>query len=264
MVTERDRRWSGSMPAVYDRWLVPAVFGPFATDLAERASRVDAERVLELAAGTGVLTRELVATGARVTATDLNPAMVEYGSAQVPQAGWEQADAMRLPYPDGAFDLVVCQFGVMFLPDRPAGFAEARRVLAPGGRLLFNTWDTIGTHGFEGPLVEALRQLVPPGPPLFLETTPHGYADLAVITADVAAGGLQPESVETVTVSGRAEVTADLVRGYCHGTPLRADIERRADLDATTAALIGLLEARLGPGPVTATMNAHVIEAAAH
>lgn len=249
------------MPEVYDRWLVPTVFGPFATDLAGRASRLDAARVLELAAGTGVLTRELVASGARVTATDLNPAMVEYGSRRVPDAVWEQADAMRLPYQDGVFDLVVCQFGVMFLPDRPAGYAEARRVLAPGGRLLFNSWDTLGTHGFEDPLVAALRQLLPPGPPLFLETVPHGYTELAVITADVAAGGLAPETVETVTVEGRAEVTADLVRGYCQGTPLRSDIEQRGDLDATTAALIDLLEARLGPGPVTATMNAHVIEA---
>jgi SAM-dependent methyltransferase len=260
MVTERDRRWVDSMPEYYDRWLGPTVFGPFATDLARRASPVDG-RVLELAAGTGVLTRELVAAGVRVTATDLNPAMVAYGSRQVPEASWEQADAMRLPFPDGAFDLVVCQFGVMFLPDRPAGYAEAGRVLAPGGRLLFNTWDTIGTHGFEAPLVAALHQLLPPGPPLFLETVPHGYTELPVITADLAEGGMKPESVETVTVSGRTEVTADLVRAYCLGTPLRADLEQRADLDATIAALTELMVAQLGPGPVTAAMNAHVIEA---
>jgi SAM-dependent methyltransferase len=263
MVAEQDRRWVGSMPALYDRWLGPSVFGPFATDLTSRASRLDTGRVLELAAGTGVLTRELVAAGARVTATDLNPAMVEYGSQQVPDAVWEQADAMRLPYPDAAFDLVVAQFGVMFLPDRPAGFAEARRVLAPGGRLLFNTWDTIETHGFEHPLVIALHHLLTPGRPLFLETIPHGYTDLTVITADLAAGGMKPESLETVTVSGRAETTADLVRGYCLGTPLRADIENRADLDTTIAATIDLLETRLGPGPLTITMSAHVIEASA-
>ena len=144
---------------------------------------------------------------------------------------------------------MVAQFGVMFLPDRPAGFAEARRVLAPGGRLLFNTWDTIDTHGFEHPLVVALHHILAPGRPLFLETTPHGYTDLTVITADLAAGGMKPESIETVAVYGRAETTADLVRGYCLGTPLRADIEHRADLDTTIAATIDVLETPARPRP---------------
>jgi SAM-dependent methyltransferase len=130
------------MPQAYDRWLAPSVFRPFAVDLARRAANSAPRRLLEIAAGTGVLTRELVTAipAARVTATDLNAAMVEFGSRRVPLAAWRQADALRLPFDDRQFDLVICQFGVMFFPDRPAAFGEMRRVLAPGGRLLFSTW----------------------------------------------------------------------------------------------------------------------------
>ena len=129
------------MPEAYDRWLVPAVFHPFAVDFARRAARHAPRRVLEIAAGTGVLTRELVTVipAAEVTATDLNAAMADLGSRRVPGAAWQQADALRLPFGDDQFDLVACQFGVMFFPDKPAAFREARRVLAPGGGLLFSS-----------------------------------------------------------------------------------------------------------------------------
>src|SRR3954453_11868002 len=135
-----ERVWADDMPAAYDRWLVDPVFRPFAIDLAERASRLSARTVLELAAGTGVLTRELVRSGScDVVATDLNPPMVRGGAANVPAATWLPADAMRLPFAAGRFDLVVCQFGVMFLPDKRKGFGQAHRVLSPGGTFLFNT-----------------------------------------------------------------------------------------------------------------------------
>jgi ubiquinone/menaquinone biosynthesis C-methylase UbiE len=146
-----DQRWSESMPAAYEQYLVPVVFRPFAEDLTAKAAALHPRRILELAAGTGVLTSNLLATApsAEVTATDLNEAMVVFGSARAPGAVWRQADAQRLPFPDGVFDLVVCQFGVMFFPDRVAAFTEVRRVLAPGGRFLFNTWGPLGTHAFE-------------------------------------------------------------------------------------------------------------------
>src|SRR5712691_6526069 len=147
---DQDRLWAGSMPQAYDRWLAPAMFQPFAVDLARRAAGLAPRRVLEIAAGTALLTRELVSAlpAAQVTATDLNAAMVEFGSRQVPRAAWRQADALGLPFDDQEFDLIVCQFGVMFFPDKPAAFREMRRVLAPGGRLLFSTWDAVQTHGF--------------------------------------------------------------------------------------------------------------------
>ena len=126
------------MPEAYEKWLVPTVFGPFAADLAARVAARTTARVLEVAAGTGVPTRELarVIPDAAVTATDLNDAMVALGRTQAPGATWRQADTMRLPFDDGSFDVMVCQFGVMFLPDKPAGYAEVRRVLTPGGTFL--------------------------------------------------------------------------------------------------------------------------------
>jgi SAM-dependent methyltransferase len=251
------------MPAAYDRWLGPAVFRPFAVDLAHRAARLEPRRVLELAAGTGTLTRELVAAlpAAAVTATDLNTAMVEFGSSRVPAAAWEQADALHLPFPDGHFDLLVCQFGVMFFPDRPAGFTEARRVLSPGGRLLFNTWDAVETHGFARALVAGLERAFPDDPPTFLSAVPHGYTDLRLVAADLLAGGLESVSAETVTLEGHADSAADVALGFCTGTPLRSAIQARADLAATTDLVTDEMTARLGVGPVSARMTAHVVEA---
>lgn len=254
--------WVDSMPEVYDRCLGPVVFHPFAVELAARAARLRPRTVLELAAGTGIVTRELVALpGAAVTATDLNEAMVAFGARAVPGAAWERADAQALPYDDARFDLVVCQFGVMFLPDRPAAYAEARRVLTPGGRLLFNTWATLDTHDFQRAVVAAVRQLFPEDPPLFLLEIPHGYADVDRVVAEVRAGGFDVVDVETVTLTRYAESAAALAAGFCTGTPMRAQIERRGDLAETTAAVERLLAAELGPGPVTGRMSAHVVEA---
>ena len=191
MAGAADRVWVDTMPAAYDRWLVPAVFRPFALDLARRAAVHAPARVLELAAGTGVLTREMVGIGASVTATDLNDAMVDLGRRRVPEARWRQADALHLPFAEGQFDLVACQFGVMFLPDRPAAFAEAARVLAPGGRVLVNTWATLDTHVFQAALVRALERVFPDDPPTFMAAVPHGYPDPDALAADVTAGGLR-------------------------------------------------------------------------
>jgi SAM-dependent methyltransferase len=260
---DQDRAWAGTMPQAYDRSLAPAVFRPFAVDLARRAARFAPRRLLEIAAGTGVLTRELVTAvpAAQVTVTDLNAAMVEFGSRQVPLATWRQADALRLPFDDQTFDLIACQFGVMFFPDRPAAFREMQRVLAPAGRLLFSTWGTVATHGFAAALVAGLGHVFPGDPPGFLVAVPHGYCDLGQVAADLAAGGLRCVSAIPVTLEGHAVSAADVAAGFCTGTPLRAEIEARGDLAACTALVAGQMTARLGPGPVTATMTAHVIEA---
>jgi SAM-dependent methyltransferase len=260
---EQDRVWAGSMPQAYDRWLVPAVFRPFAVDLARRAARFAPHRVLEIAAGTGVLTRELVTAvpAARVTATDLNAAMVELGSRRVPLAAWRQADALRLPFDDEQFDLIACQFGVMFFPGRPAAFREMRRVLAPAGRVLFSTWGALETHGFGAAVTAALGHVFPGDPPTFLTDVPHGYFDLDQVAADLAAGGLECVSAAPVTLEGHACSAADIAAGFCTGTPLRAEIEARGELAACTARVAGQMTARFGPGPFTAKMTAYVIEA---
>lgn len=251
------------MPEAYERWLAPTVFQPFGVDLARRVAARTPHRVLELAAGTGVLTRELVAAlgSAKVTATDLNDAMVDFGRQQAPGAAWRQADAIDLPFEAGEFDLIACQFGVMFFPNKPAAFAEARRVLTPEGTLLLSTWATVDTHDFQAALVAGLERAFPEDPPSFIVSVPHGYAEVDVVVADLRAGGLDCLAVESVTLEGRAASAADVAAGYCTGTPLRPEIEARGDLAITTAVVAKEMEARLGAGAVTGWMTAHVIEA---
>jgi len=251
------------MPEIYDRCLGAAVFRPFAVDMARRAARLRPRRVLEIAAGTGVVTAELLAAApaAQVTATDLNPAMVEVGRKRVPGAAWRPANASDLPFPDIAFDLVVCQFGVMFFPDRTAAYAEFARVLAPSGRILFNTWDTIDTHGFARVLLDGLERAFPGDVPPFLAGIPHGYTDLEVVAADLQRAGCEVDSAESVTLEGRADAVSDVATGFCTGTPLRGEIEARGDLAATTRSVCSEMIARLGEGPVSAPMTAHVVQA---
>ena len=258
-----ERAWVDSMPDAYERLLVPAVFQPFAVDLVRRAAAHAPRRVLELAAGTGVLTNELVAAipSAEVTATDLNLAMVELGRRRAPGAAWRQADAMELPFDDGQFDLLACQFGVMFFPDKPAAFTEARRVLRPDGMVLMNTWANVETHEFQAALIAGLQRAFADDAPTFIVSVPHGYADPDVVVADLSAGGLRCTSFESFTVEGHSPSAADLALGYCTGTPLRAEIEARGDLAAATTIVANEMEKRHGTGAVRGPMTAHVFEA---
>lgn len=251
------------MPEAYERWLVPTVFRPFADEVGGWAAARRPRRVLELAAGTGVLTRELRARcpDAHIVATDLNAAMVDYGQRQVPDVSWQQADALQLPFDDGAFDLVVCQFGVMFFPDKVAGFEQARRVLTPDGSLLFTTWGAVETHDFGHALVTALGRVFPEDPPAFLVAVPHGYADAGTVAADLHAAGFTAVDVEAVTLEGRAESVADVTRGFCTGSPLWAEIAARGDAATLTEEIAAEVVALLGPGPVTGRMTAHVVVA---
>ena len=251
------------MPDAYDRWLVPVMFRPYATELAQRAADLEPARVLEVAAGTGVVTEKLLQAlpHGTVTATDLNPAMVAVGSSRAPGAKWQQADALELPFPDEEFDLVLCQFGVMFFPDKPAAFRQVRRVLTPNGRFLFTSWDRLQANTFAAALVDSLERVFPENPPTFVAAVPHGYADLAIITADLAKGGMDVSAAETLILPGRAESAADFARGLCTGSPLRFALEARGDLVQIIEVIAEDMEARLGPGPVPGQLAAHVIEA---
>jgi SAM-dependent methyltransferase len=258
-----DTSWLESMPEVYDRCLGLAVFAPYAADLSLRAAAVSPARVLELAAGTGIVTAGLVAAlpDAEITATDLNPPMVRYASDHVPGPTWQVADAQDLPYAEDSFDLVVCQFGVMFLPDRIGAYRGIRRVLAPGGSFLFNVWDTLETHRVEAAVIDVLAELLPEDPPDFLRRTPHGYADPTRIRADVQAAGLTVAEMDRVELSGRAPSAALLAEGYCLGTPLRFELQERGDLADLVPRVSSALTPRLGEGPVDAAMSAYVVRA---
>jgi len=191
-----DKVFAGSIPQIYQSHFVPLIFEPYATDLARRLADRKVSRVLEIAAGTGVVTRALdkaLDERVEIVATDLNPGMLEQARALGTgrTVDWRTADAMALPVDDGSFDCVVCQFGVMFFPDKPRAFAEARRVLAPGGVFVFNAWDRIEENDFARVVTDALATLFPDDPPRFMARTPHGYHQVDVISRDVAAGGLE-------------------------------------------------------------------------
>ncbi len=258
-----DTSWLESMPEVYDRCLGLAVFAPFAADLSLRAAEVPHGSVLELAAGTGIVTAGLVAAlpDAEITATDLNQAMVQFGAQHVPGPTWQVADAQDLPYAADSFDLVVCQFGVMFLPDRIGAYREVRRVLAPGGSFLFNVWDTLETHEVESAVIDVMAELLPDDPPDFLRRVPHGYADPTRLRADVQAAGLRVAELDRVELTGKAPSASVLAEGYCLGTPLRFELQERGDLADLVPRASAALTRRLGEGLVEGEMSAYVVRA---
>lgn len=265
---ETDKLFVGSMPALYDRHLGPFIFEPYAADLAERVGVLGPQRLLETAAGTGIVTRALAGTlpgTVAITATDLNQAMVDYAAArtQAPNVTWQRADALALPFADASFDAVVCQFGVMFFPDKTAGYREALRVLRPGGRFLFNVWDRIEENEVSRVLTDAVAALFPTDPPRFLARTPHGYHDVAAIRDQLGQAGFARIEIATVTKRGRTPSPRDPAVGFCHGSPLRNEIEARdaGRLAEATEAAAQALAARFGPGPIDDKIQAHVIAA---
>ncbi|MEA2938011.1 MAG: hypothetical protein QOC56_1515 [Alphaproteobacteria bacterium] len=263
---DTDKVFAGSIPALYDRYLGPLIFMPYAIDLAGRLADIRTGSILETAAGTGVVTRTLVRSltpAVAIMATDLNQPMLDYAAAQpgAERVTWRQADALALPFGDGAFDAVVCQFGAMFFPDRRAAYREARRVLKPGGRFAFNVWDRIDENEFAHITTQAVASVFPQDPPRFLARVPHGYYDAATIRDDLAAAGFTKVALETVTHRSRAPSPRDPAIGYCQGTPLRNEIEARGKslLEAATEAAASAIAARFGAGPVDGKMQAIVV-----
>ena len=266
-MTSKDAAFTGSVPLTYETHLVPLIFEQYAEDLARRLAPRKPRRILEVACGTGVVTRALAAAlpGVAIVATDLNPAML----AQARAGGikgkieWQEADALALPFPDASFDAVVCQFGAMFFPDKVKGYAEARRVLKPAGVFLFNVWDRIEANEFPDVITQALAKHFPKDPPRFLPRTPYGYFDRAAIARDVAAAGFKPPQVDTVAMRAHASSPSEPAVGFCQGSPLRAEIEARdpAGLKAATAAATAALAAKFGAGHVEGKIQAHVITA---
>jgi SAM-dependent methyltransferase len=265
--TDNDARFAGAIPQLYEQLLVPMLFEPYAVDIAERVAGRAPDRVLELAAGTGVVTRELAArlpATTAIVATDLNPPMLDMAVARgtARPVEWRQADAMALPFVDASFDLVLCQFGVMFFPDKAKAFAEARRVLAPGGLLLFNVWDRIEDNEFPMIATTALATVFPDAPPRFLARVPHGYHEATRIRRDLADGGFTGSpGISTVAARSRADSAWMAAVAFCQGTPLRGEIESRdpAALQRATDVVAAALARRFGDGAVQGRIQAHVV-----
>lgn len=268
---DTDKLFAGSIPENYDRYMVPLIFEPFAADMARRAAFLSPAAVLETAAGTGVVTRALapkLSPGASYTVTDLNQPMLDHAASRQPPDGritWRQADALALPFEDAAFDLVCCQFGAMFFPDRPSAYREARRVLKPGGHFLFSVWDRIEENVFADDVTNALARIFPDDPPRFLARTPHGYHDKAVIRRELEDAGFSPVVIETRAEQSRASSPRLPAVAYCQGTVLRTEIEAReaGKLQAATDYAASAIADRHGSGAVAAKIQAHVIMATA-
>lgn len=264
-----DKLFAGSIPEIYDRFLVPLIFEPYAADLAGRVAALAPRAVLETAAGTGVLTRALAGRlppPAHIVATDLNQPMLDQAARRQPAGAveWKQADALALPFGERAFDVVVCQFGVMFFPDKVEGYKEARRVLRPSGRFLFNVWDRLSENEFADVVTQALGDVFPQDPPRFMARTPHGHHDVEHITRDLKAAGFRDIAVEAVDGRSRAPSARHVAVAYCQGTPLRSEIEARdaSRLEEATDRAAAALARRFGAGAVDGRIRALVVGAA--
>ena len=262
-----DAVFAGSIPELYDSHLVPLIFEPYAIDLAARVVALKPTRVLEIAAGTGVVTRAMarvLPAQVELIATDLNPPMLERAAAvgTVRPVTWQQADAMRLPFDDASFDVIVCQFGAMFFPDKAQAYAEARRVLRRGGVFVFNVWDRLQENELADTVTTALGVLFPADPPMFMARTPHGYFDQAEIARDLASAGFgAPPRFETLAARSRAASAREAATAYCQGTLLRGEIAARdgASLIEATAACAAAITARFGASAIDAKIQAHIV-----
>jgi ubiquinone/menaquinone biosynthesis C-methylase UbiE len=259
-----NRSFAGSMPEFYDRILVPVMFEPFARDLVERLRGMNSGHVIEIAAGTGVVTRALARSlpaAVAITATDLNPAMLDQAKSHsgMERVRWQEADALALPFGDRLFDYVVCQFGVMFFPDKQAGFREALRVLRAGGRFLFSVWGDREGSVFDV-VANAVGEALNRDPASLVAPT---YNDIAAVKAELSEAGfawIAAEEVKKAIHSGSAREAATTM---CHGGLIRAAIEAQAPgrLDEITEATAMAIAARFGDGPIESPLRAIVFSA---
>jgi len=268
-VSESDKHFAGSIPEIYDAYLVPLIFEGFARDMARRTAAGLPHAVLETAAGSGVVTRALaplLGEQARYVVSDLNQPMLDHARRQQghdPRIEWRQADAGALPFADGTFASVCCQFGAMFFPDRIAAFKEARRVLEPGGSFVLNVWDRIEDNLFADLVTDALATVFPDDPPRFLARTPHGYSEREVIERDLRSSGFTDIVIETVTLMSEAPTARHPAVAYCQGTPLRNEIESgdAAALGRATDHAAAEIARLCGSGPVQGKIQGHVVRA---
>ena len=262
-----DTVFAGSIPALYDRYMVPLLFKPYAEEVARRAQAIMPGHVLETAAGTGIVTEALhqALADAEIIATDLNQAMLDVAAERIrsDKVSFEPADAQDLRFADASFDLVVCQFGIMFVPDKVKANAEARRVLRPGGRYLLVIWNSVDRNLATKVAGAAVAELFPDDPTAFYERIPFRYHDIALIEHDLLAAGFTDIEFETVELRSRAASARDAAIGLTQGTPMRSEIEQRGSdaLDrATEAAAEALRQFETADG-FDAPMSAHLVTA---
>jgi len=268
-VADRNAAFVGDIPKNYDRHLGPMLFHGYADDLAARVAMTDGMRLLETACGTGIVTRRLadrLRGRGSIVATDLNEPMVAHARTQMPtdssHVEWQTADATKLPFPDRSFDAVVCQFGLMFFPDKAAGIREAFRVLKPGGQYLFNVWGAIARNPVQRIAHEVVGTFFPVNPPM-VHTVPFSLHDPEPIRKMLAEAGFGQVEIAHLTKEGASPSAAEATIALTEGTPiLGAIMDRRPEaLDEIERATAAAIAAELGDRPVRIPLNAIVFQA---
>ena len=268
-MVEKHAVFDGSIPKYYDAHLGPMFFEPYAMDLAGRVDVPAGGAVLEVACGTGRVTRllrERLPESVHITATDLNDAMLDYARGRFtnhPALTWRQADAAALPFPDASFDAAVCQFGYMFVPEKETAMKEARRVLRPGGTFLFNVWDRIEENDIARTTHETVASFFPENPPPFY-SVPFGFHDTERIRSMLTAAGFADVRIDTLAQESRSPSANDAALGLILGNPVATDIRERGTvpIEQVVDAVEARLRERFGDPP-RARMRAHVVTARA-
>ena len=264
---DMELRFTGSVPANYDQMMVPLIFQPYADELARRARAFAPKRILETAAGTGVVTQALheALPDAQIIATDLNEPMLEVAGQRIhsDKVCFITANAQEIPFDAEGFDLVVCQFGAMFFPDKILAHREAHRVLRQGGHYLLAIWDRIDRNSLSDATQRVLIDLFPDDPPLFLCEGPFGYSDPERIESDLRAAGFGSVEIDTVQLTSRSSSAYDAASALCYGTPMSVEMEDRdpGSLDRAFAAVERSLREFEGPNGLEAPTSAHIVTA---
>ncbi|HEV2095560.1 MAG TPA: methyltransferase domain-containing protein [Chthoniobacterales bacterium] len=262
--------FSGSVPENYDRFLGPMLFQPYAADLVERISVLDDGAVLEIACGTGIVTRRLrdcLSPSTKLVASDLNEAMMDFARKKfraTEGVEWRQADAAALPFAAETFDAVICQFGLMFVPEKGAAMRETKRVLKPNGAFVFNVWDSLAHNEFTRIAHETVGQFFDDDPPAFYHI-PFGYHDRAAIRAELQEAGFRDVQMTELALTSRSLSAAAAARGLVEGSPIVVAIVKRdaAALPRVRDAVADVLRSRFGDGAIQGQMRALVFAARA-
>ena len=267
MSDQRASAFKGTFAELYDRYLVPMNFAPYAEVLADRVRALGPQRVLETAAGSGVVTqalRQKLPPGAAITATDLSQPLIDLAMTKPAMANvtWQQADATTLPFPDASFDVVVCQFGVMFFPDKQASLREASRVLRRGGTYIFAVWDSwmeMPTAPL-GIAAKVVGNMLGRDPTSLLNPP---YHDEPTIRAELAAANFANVVVERISRPAKAISAHEAAVVTVHGSLIRTVIEATAPerLNEATDSVEHALRSNLGTGEIIGATSAILVAA---